>query len=60
MLDLLFQDNVHNFGYGYIDKPEDIVPPIGLTFYSFHIMIALGTYFIGLFAVTLFLSMKKN
>ncbi len=56
----IFQENVHNFGYGYIDKPEDIVPPIGLTFYSFHIMIALGTYFIGLFAVTLFLSMKKN
>lgn len=54
------QDNIDSFGYGYIDKPEDIVPPVGLTFYSFHIMVALGTYFIGLFALTLFLSMKRD
>ncbi|PSM53028.1 cyanide-insensitive cytochrome oxidase CioAB, subunit I [Campylobacter blaseri] len=56
----VLQENMHNFGYGYLDKPEDIVPPVGLTFYSFHTMVALGTYFIILFFVTLFLSMANS
>lgn len=41
--------NIANFGYGYIKKPEHIVPPVALTFYSFHIMVMLGCYFIALF-----------
>lgn len=56
----ILKENMHNFGYGYLEKPEDIVPPVGLTFYSFHIMVALGTYFIFLFFVTLYLSMANS
>ncbi len=48
------------FGYGYISKPEDIVPPIGLTFYSFHIMVILGGYFILLFIVICWLGWKNK
>lgn len=51
---------VHNFGYGYIEKPEDIVPPIALTFYSFHIMVILGVWFLVLFAAVLYLVLRKE
>jgi len=44
-------------GYGYLDKPKQIVPPIGLTFYSFHIMVGLGSWFAGLFLLLLYFSM---
>ena len=39
------------FGYGYIQHPEELIPPVGLTFYSFHLMVLLGGYFILLFIV---------
>lgn len=56
----ILDENMHNFGYGYLDKPEDIVPPVGLTFYSFHVMVALGSYFIVLFLATFYLSMANR
>ena len=56
----LLEANVKNFGYGYLDKPEAIVPPVALTFYSFHIMVALGTWFLLLFIIILYLVMKKD
>ena len=37
------------FGYGYLKSPSDIVPPLGLTFYAFHLMVILGGYFLLLF-----------
>ena len=40
-----FTSNQPFMGYGYLDKPEDTVPPVALTFYSFHIMIILGIVF---------------
>jgi len=48
------------FGYGYLDSPKDIVPPVHLTFYSFHIMVILGGYFILLFAIVWWFSWKKK
>jgi cytochrome d ubiquinol oxidase subunit I len=47
-------------GYGYLNKPEEAVPPVGLTFYSFHIMVALGTFFPLLFLVFLFFAFKDR
>ncbi|MBN2894620.1 MAG: cytochrome ubiquinol oxidase subunit I [Campylobacterales bacterium] len=41
------------FGYGFLESPEAIVPPVAITFYSFHVMVALGFYFIVLFALLL-------
>ena len=48
------------FGYGHLEKPEDIVPNVPLVFYSFHIMVALGFFFIFFFAVMLFFLMKNS
>ena len=46
------------FGYGYIQHPEELIPPVGLTFYSFHLMVLLGGYFILLFIVAWIWSAK--
>lgn len=42
-------ENVAYFGYGYIKDPAHLVPPVGLTFWSFRIMVGLGGYFILFF-----------
>lgn len=36
--------NYKYFGYGYLDRPEDAVPPVALTFYSFRVMVMLGGF----------------
>lgn len=56
----ILDENMQYFGYGHIKKPEDVVPPIGITFYAFHVMVLLGGWFIFLFAVVLYLATKKD
>lgn len=56
----ILNENIKYFGYGYIKKPEDIIPPIPLTFYTFHTMVALGSWFLVLFALILFYSLKRD
>ncbi len=45
----VFQENYKHLGYGYLKKPEDIIPPVGLVFYSFHVMVVLGFLFVLIF-----------
>ena len=40
-----FNENQEFLGYGYLAKPEDGVPPVQTSFYSFHIMVFLAVYF---------------
>lgn len=46
-------------GYAYLTSETDIIPPVGLVFYSFRVMVALGMWFIVLFAGVL-LMLKKG
>jgi cytochrome d ubiquinol oxidase subunit I len=41
-------------GFGYLQSPEEAVPPVALTFYSFHIMVALGILFPIIFLLFLY------
>lgn len=52
--------NFKDFGYGYLNDPSDAIPPIALTFYSFHLMVALGTFFFVLFLMVLYLTMAND
>jgi cytochrome d ubiquinol oxidase subunit I len=54
------KENFPYFGYGYLEKPEDLIPNVPLVFYSFHIMVALGFYFLLLFVLVLFLLYRKK
>lgn len=55
----VLDENFKYFGYHYIEEPEDLVPNIPLVFYAFHIMVALGMFFILLFVVYIFLERKN-
>ena len=47
-------------GYGYLNEPEEAVPPVALTFYSFHIMVALGVLFPIIFLLYLYFTYKDS
>jgi len=56
----ILKENAPYFGYGYIKDPHDLVPDVPLNFYAFRVMVILGLYFIGLFALIIFLIYKKK
>lgn len=56
----ILKDNVAYFGYGYLDTPEQTIPNIPLVFWSFHIMVYLGGFFLLLFLLLLFFQYKKS
>ncbi|MGC9374767.1 MAG: cytochrome ubiquinol oxidase subunit I [Bacteroidales bacterium] len=56
----VFRENFQYFGYGFLNDPKSIIPNVPLTFYSFHIMVALGFYFVLLFLVVLYLIYKNK
>ncbi len=46
------------FGYGYIESVEQLIPNVPFVFYSFHIMVILGMYFLAFFVLILLLAHK--
>lgn len=52
--------NYPYFGYGYLDSVEEAIPPVGLTFTTFRIMVFLGTYFLAFYVLTLLLVYRKD
>ncbi|MCK9295783.1 MAG: cytochrome ubiquinol oxidase subunit I [Desulfobulbaceae bacterium] len=40
-----FGDYQENMGYGYLNSPSEAVPPVGIAFYAFHIMVVTGAIF---------------
>ncbi|MDX1776765.1 MAG: cytochrome ubiquinol oxidase subunit I [Desulfobulbales bacterium] len=53
-----FKNYEEYLGYGYLQEPEDAVPPVALTFYSFHIMVTLGILFPLIFLLYLYYTYK--
>ena len=53
-----FNVNKEFLGYGYLKTPEEAVPPVSTAFYSFHIMVVLGSFFPVLFLAYLFYALK--
>ena len=53
-------ENMKYFGYGYIDNAEQTVPFIPVCFWAFRVMVGLGMLFLLFFAVSVFLSYKKD
>ena len=55
-----FKVNQDYLGFGYLDTPEETVPPVATTYYSFHVMVYLGTFFILLLLLYLYFSYKDT
>ncbi|MGV1100214.1 cytochrome ubiquinol oxidase subunit I [Thiovibrio sp. JS02] len=54
----VFDRHKQDLGYGYLNRAADAAPPVATTFYSFHIMVVLGTLFPLLFLLVLYFSFK--
>lgn len=52
------KENYRFFGYGYFKSVDEAIPPVGLTFVMFRIMVFLGSYFLLFFIVVLILAYK--
>ena len=56
----LLKEKYEFFGYGYLDSPEQAIPPVALTFYSFRIMVIIGGYLLAFFAAILLISYRRT
>lgn len=52
--------NYNYFGYGYLDNHQEIIPNIQMVYWSFHIMVYLGGYFIAFFIAMIFFVYRKT
>ncbi|MCF0245101.1 MAG: cytochrome ubiquinol oxidase subunit I [Bacteroidaceae bacterium] len=53
-------NNMKYFGYGYLEKADDVVPYIPINFWAFRVMVGLGSLFILFFLVVLFFVFRKD
>lgn len=56
----VLDENIDYFGYGYIDSPQELVPPVGLVYWAFRIMVGLGGALLLLMCVVLWAVYKKR
>ena len=58
----IFRTHEKDFGYGYYfgKDPHMLIPNVKMSFYSFHIMVILGTWFLVLFALLFYEMIKGN
>lgn len=54
------EENVEYFGYGYIEKPEDVVPPVGIVYWTFRLMIGFGCLCLLMMLLALFFAWKDK
>ncbi len=57
-----FKEHFKDFGYGYFDGHDmnELIPPITISFMSFHTMVILGTWFLIFFPLIFWSVMKNN
>lgn len=40
----VLEENMKYMGYGYLEKPEDVIPPVGIVYWAFRVMVGLGMF----------------
>ncbi len=56
----LLRKNYQYMGYGQLQNPEDVIPPVPIVFYSFRIMVMAGFLMILIAALFLWFGMKNK
>jgi cytochrome d ubiquinol oxidase subunit I len=54
------EKNVQYMGYGHLVQPEDVVPPVGIVFWAFRLMIGLGMLMALVLLLALWFSWKDK
>lgn len=52
--------NVQYFGYGHIDSPEQLVPPVPIVYWAFRVMVGLGSALLLVMLLFLWYEWKKK
>lgn len=53
-----FDQYKKDLGYGYLTSAVQAVPPVAITFYSFHVMVVLGTLFPLIFLLVIYFAFR--
>ena len=53
-------ENMDYFGYGYLEQPQDVVPPVKPLFWAFRIMIGFGSFCLLVLLLALWLAWKDR
>lgn len=56
----VLEENMEYFGYGYIDSREELVPPVGLVYWAFRIMVGFGSALLLLMIVVLWAERRRR
>ena len=54
------EENVQYMGYGQLEKPEDVIPPVGVVFWAFRFMVGLGMLMALVLLLTLLFAWKDK
>ena len=54
----VLEENIQYFGYGYINSPEELIPPVGLIYWAFRVMVCLGGFLLVLMILVLWAEWK--
>lgn len=56
----VFRSHYPYFGYGFLESPEQAIPPVALTFYSFRVMVVMGGFLLLAFLCGLFVLWRRR
>jgi cytochrome d ubiquinol oxidase subunit I len=56
----VLDENVEYMGYGHLEKPEDVIPPVPVVFWAFRLMIGLGMLMALLLLLALWFAWKDK
>ena len=54
----VLEENIQYFGYGYINSPEELIPPVDLIYWAFRVMVGLGGFLLVLMIIVLWAEWK--
>ena len=54
----VLEENMKYMGYGYLEKPEDVIPPVGIVYWSFRVMVGLGMFLTLVLALAVWFTYK--
>jgi cytochrome d ubiquinol oxidase subunit I len=56
----VMEENIQYMGYGHLEKPEDVIPPVGVVFWAFRFMIGLGMLLALVLLLSLWFTWKEK
>jgi cytochrome d ubiquinol oxidase subunit I len=57
---VILDENVEYMGYGHLEKPEDVIPPVSVVFWAFRLMIGIGMLVALVLLLSVWFGWKKK